>query len=240
MYNNKRTKNLLFAILATGTITFFAAGPVYDAFADTGHTCSGLNHCYSRAMAKWCVLFCLSHGEREESGLKGSNTLPSTLPTTSGDNHWVANPFWVASTTAADWVEVGWIKGDGICGNHSTAEYYYVAVKNNVVQSEGCINSSSGTTAYELSDTNKDTVWSLKIAGTERTTSDQDWNKNKLMAGGEYTANNITHDEKVTLLKFYDTAWNDWDYAYTESGGQYEIDWCTEPTSFDYGDNPSC
>lgn len=202
--------------------------------ATSGHTCDN-PHCYAIVHAKWEVW--PFSGLREEHGLKGQNTIPTTLPSTSGTNHWTANPFWVIFPDN-DWVEVGWLKGNGICGDHSTAEHYQLRVEDGI-PTHYCLSASSGTDNYELSDTNTDKQWNLIVNGNTRT-SDQDYDKGLLDAGGEFSVNTISLDGKTEALKYYDTQWRDWDHASFDETGQYSIDWCTEPTSFEYGDNPSC
>lgn len=232
----KTSMSLLTIVLSLATVSLLIPlSTTNSAFATGGHTCDN-PHCYAVIHAEWEVWPFV--GLREESGNKGTNTLPSTLPTTSGDDHWVANPFWVIFPDA-DFVEVGWIKGDGICGDHSTAEWYWVKWEDNV-PSHGCISSPSSGVTYELSDTDKNKTWSLKIAGTQRTTSTQDYDKGWLDVGSEYRANNISHDGKSQSLQYYDTQWRDWDDAGQTETGQYSVDYCTYPTSFEHGDNPSC
>lgn len=232
----KTSISLLTIVLSLATVSLLVSLSTTNfAFATTGHTCDS-PHCYAIVHAKWQVW--PFSGLREESGNKGTNVLPSTLPTTSGTNHWVANPFWVIFPDA-DFVEVGWIKGNGICGTHSTSQWYWVKWENNI-PSHGCISSPTSNATYELSDTDKNKTWSLKIAGTQRTTSAQDYSKGWLDVGSEYSVNTISHDGKSQSLQYYDTQWRNWDYASTTGTGQYSVDWCTEPTSFEHGDAPLC
>lgn len=231
----KTSISLLTVVLSLATVSLLVPLSTNTVSATGGHTCDA-PHCYAQIHAEW-ESWPFS-GLREESGNKGSNNLPTTLPTTSGDDHWVANPFWVVFPDA-DFVEVGWIKGDGICGDHSTAQFYWTIRDDNNITFQ-CYTSSSGFTDYELNDTDKNKTWSLKIDGNQKTTSSQDYNKGWLNVGSEYRANDIVNDGKSQSLQYYDTQWRDWDHARTTQTGQYSIDWCTEPTSFEHGDNPSC
>ena len=232
-YETKKTIVVAMALLVVSLGTPLA-------YADpTSHGCMNdnnpnLGHCYTRAIAQWCFITC---GDREESGLKGSNIIPSTLPSTQ-TSHWTANPFWVTFPDN-DWVEVGWIKGGGgPCGTETTAEHYQIRVEGGSLTSY-CLSASAGTDNYELSDTNKDKQWHLIVNSNTRT-SDQDYDKGKLLTGGESIHSSNAMDGFVSGLQYYDTQWRNWDNARTQVDPNYGFDWCTQPTSFEYGDNPSC
>lgn len=202
---SKIVNKKLAAVLLTIAVSMPLTQLLPAAYAITCSPTPNSAHCY--AVQFWPNDFTTQKGVKTNMV-----TRDPTVSTPSED--FVVNAVWVKLTTdGQNTLEIGWTEGTKAdFSGYVTRPTYYYATKIGGSYSETFIDVAPVATWhwYEISDTNSDKIWILKIDSTTHKSIYTGFATGKLSAGGEVTDQNIVLDGEFQSLQGYTTSWSNW------------------------------